>query len=154
MLFRSDMDVVEFPLTDDDQLPPFRAEQRIRTSMRLAEQLSRYGACYVGQVHPSGEGWKVEKAFYDAWKDRAWFGTLRDFGLWWTARNLVTMDIQREGFRRVVTVNVPKRMEGLAIMLPLRSTPVAVSGGGNYSVDGKLIIFEIAEGPIQITLDN
>lgn len=152
--YDEEMDVVEFPLTDDDQLPPFRAEQRLRTSLRLAEQLSRYGACYIGQIHPSGEGWKVEKAFYDAWKDRAWFGTLRDFGLWWTARNLVTMDIQREGFRRVVTVNVPKRMEGLAIMLPLRSTPVAVEGGGSYSVDGKLIIFEIAEGPIRITLDN
>ena len=33
-------------------------------------------------------------------------------------------------------------------MLPIRSTPVAVTGGGKYSVDGKLIIFELAEGTI------
>jgi hypothetical protein len=45
-------------------------------------------------------------------------------------------------------------MEGLAVMLPIRSTPIAVSGGGKYSVDGKLIIFEIAEGIIKVTLDN
>ena len=45
-------------------------------------------------------------------------------------------------------------MEGLAIMLPIRSTPVAVENGGKYFNDGKLIIFEIAEGTIRITLDN
>ena len=39
-------------------------------------------------------------------------------------------------------------------MMPLRSTPIAVEGGGAHSIDGKLIIFEIAEGPIRITLDN
>ncbi len=74
--------------------------------------------------------------------------------MWWTARNEVSIDITREGAQRVVTVNVPKRMEGLAIMLPIRSTPVAVTGGGKYSVDGKLIIFELAEGTIRITLNN
>ena len=76
------------------------------------------------------------------------------FGLWWAARNEVTIDISKEGGRRVVIVNVPKRMEGLAIMLPIRSTPVSVDGGGKYSVDGKLIIFELAEGVIRIALDN
>ena len=47
------------------------------------------------------------------------YGTIRDFGLWWAARNEVTIDISKEGGRRVVIVNVPKRMEGLAIMLSL-----------------------------------
>ncbi len=51
-------------------------------------------------------------------------------------------------------VNVPKRMEGLALILPYQSTPTSVEGGGKYSIDGKLIIFELAEGTIRITLNN
>lgn len=152
--YDQDLDIFEFPLTDDDEVPPFQPEFRLKSALRLADQISRYGGCYIGQVHPSEAGWKVEQAFVSNLKDKAWFGTLGDYGLWWTARNQVTMDIYREGFHRIVTVNVPKRMEGLAIMLPLRSTPISVEGGGSYSVDGKLIIFEIAEGPIRITLDN
>ena len=62
--------------------------------------------------------------------------------------------ISQEGGRRIVTLNVPKRMEGLAVMLPLLSTPVSVQGGGKYSVDGKLIIFELAEGTIRMELNN
>jgi hypothetical protein len=96
----------------------------------------------------------VEKAFVAAFKERAWFGTMTDFGLWWAARNEVTMDLRHEGGKRFVYVDVPKRMEGLALMMPLRSTPVAVSGGGKHAIDGKLIIFEIAEGQIRIELDN
>ena len=96
----------------------------------------------------------VEKKFIEALNDDAWIGTLNDFGLWWAARNEVTLDVNYINDKRVVTVNVPKRMEGLAIMLPVRSTPLSVEGGGKYSVDGKLIIFELAEGTIRITLNN
>jgi hypothetical protein len=151
--FDSELEAFEFPVTDDDELPPYNIT-RAQSAIRLAKKIARYGGCFIGQVHPNALGWKVQKAFYDDLKDEAWFGTLRDFGLWWTARNEVSIDITREGAQRVVTVNVPKRMEGLAIMLPIRSTPVAVTGGGKYSVDGKLIIFELAEGTIRITLNN
>ncbi|HRH66062.1 MAG TPA: hypothetical protein PLU53_07180 [Bacteroidia bacterium] len=151
--YDSEMDAFEFPLTDDDEIPPYSIE-RAASAIRLAKKISRYGGCFIGQVHPNAIGLNVEKAFIKAMGDNAWYGTIRDFGLWWAARNEVTMDINQEGGRRVVVVNVPKRMEGLAIMLPIRSTPVSVEGGGKYSVDGKLIIFELAEGSIKIVLDN
>lgn len=151
--YDSEVPAFEFPVTDDDELPPYNIG-RADAAILLANKIARYGGCFVGQVHPSKIGMAVEKKFVNALRDKAWFGTLSDYGLWWAARNEITMDVRREGDRRVVTVNVPKRMEGLALMMPLRSTPVSVSGGGNYSVDGKLIIFEIAEGPITITLDN
>lgn len=151
--YDAELDAFEFPLTDDDEIPPYTFD-RAASAIRLAKKIARYGGCYIGQVHPNSTGLKVEKAFISAMGDRAWYGTIRDFGLWWAARNEVTLDISKEGGRRVVIVNVPKRMEGLAIMLPIRSTPVAVDGGGKYSVDGKLIIFELAEGQIRITLDN
>ena len=143
----------EFPETDDDELPPYNLS-RINSAITLAKKIARYGGCYIGQVHPNEMGWKVEEAFIKEMKDIAWFGTFKDFGLWWAARNEVTLDIVNLGGKRIVTLNVPKRMEGLAVMLPLRSTPTSIEGGGKYSVDGKLVIYELAEGTIKITLNN
>ncbi|MFM7726675.1 MAG: hypothetical protein ACKO7B_08235, partial [Flavobacteriales bacterium] len=152
--YAAELDAFEFPITDDDELPPFDPNIRLREAISLAERIAKYGGCYLGQVHPTRAGWKVESGFVKHFQERAWFGTLSDFGLWWAARNEITMDVSRENGKRVVTVNVPKRMEGLSLMMPIRSTPIEVVGGGNYSVDGKLIIFELAEGTIRITLDN
>jgi hypothetical protein len=151
--YDSEVQAFEFPVTDDDELPPYNLD-RARTAIDLANKISRYGGCFIGQVHPNATGLQVEKKFVDAVRDYAWFGTLKDFGLWWAARNEVTIDVHHNETNRVVTINVPKRMEGLALMMPVRSTPVAVEGGGKYSIDGKLIIFELAEGVIKITLNN
>jgi len=151
--YDAELQAFEFPVTDDDEIPPYTIE-RAAKAISLAKKIARYGGCFIGQVHPNVKGLEVEKRFVDALKDIAWFGTLRDFSLWWAARNEITLDIHHQNGRRVAVINVPKRMEGLAIMLPIRSTPVAVDGGGKYSVDGKLIIFELAEGIIRITLDN
>jgi hypothetical protein len=151
--YDSEVQAFEFPVTDDDELPPYTID-RANSAITLAKKIARYGGCFIGQVHPNQRGLYVERKFVQAMKDDAWFGTIKDFGLWWAARNEVTMDVVRNNGQRIVLVNVPKRMEGLALMLPFQSTPVAVDGGGKYSVDGKLIIFELAEGQIRITLNN
>ncbi|REJ85309.1 MAG: hypothetical protein DWQ39_07005 [Bacteroidetes bacterium] len=151
--FDAELEAFEFPITDDGELPPYTMD-RAASAIRLARKIANYGGCFIGQVNPNMLGLKVQNEFVKAMKDEAWFGTIRDFGLWWNARNEVTLDINYEGGRRVVTLNVPKRMEGLAVMLPIRSTPEKVEGGGKHSIDGKLIIFELAEGKIRITLDN
>ncbi len=151
--YDNELDVFSFPVTQDDEFPPYTYD-RLRTALALAKKISRYGGCYVGQVHPNAMGRKIEQEFIKTLKDDAWFGSLKDFGDWWVGRNLVTVDITHEGSKRVVILNVPRRMEGLAVMLPIRSTPVSVENGGRYFNDGKLIIFEIAEGTIKITLDN
>ncbi len=151
--YDTEIEAFEIPVTDDDELPPFDFSRKT-SAIKLAKKIAKYGGCYIGQVHPNEIGWQIEKEFVKAMKDIAWIGTFRDFSLWWAARNEVTIDISNVGGNRVVTVNVPKRMEGLAIMLPLRSTPVSIEGGGKYSVDGKLVIFELAEGNIRIVLNN
>jgi hypothetical protein len=151
--FDAEVPAFEFPVTDDDEVPPF-TKDRVKNSIALAKKIARYGGCFIGQVHPNAYGLEVEKEFIRALKDMAWFGTLNDFGLWWAARNEISLDVSFENAHRIVTVIVPKRIEGLAIMLPIGSTPVQVEGNEKYSIDGKLIIFELAEGTIKITLDN
>lgn len=151
--YDDEMEAYAFPVTQDDEFPPYTFE-RLQPALALAKKIARYGGCYVGQVHPNALGRKVERTFVNAMKDDAWFGSLKDFGDWWAGRDLVTADVSHEGGKRIVTLNVPRRMEGLAVMMPIRSTPIAVENGGKYFVDGKLIIFEIAEGRIRVTLDN
>jgi hypothetical protein len=151
--YDSELQAFEFPVTDDDEVPPYSID-RATSAIALAKKISAYGGCFIGQVHPNSRGLYVEKKFIQALQDEAWIGTLNDFGLWWAARNEITLDVNYINDKRIVIVNVPKRMEGLAIMLPLRTTPIAVEGGGKYSIDGKLIIFELAEGVIRITLNN
>ena len=151
--YDDELDAFSFPVTQDDEFPPYTFA-RLQPALALAAKIGRYGGCYVGQVHPSPIGRKVERAFVNALKDDAWFGSLKDFGDWWVGRNQVTVEVNHDGESRVVLINVPRRMEGLAIMLPIRSTPVSVENGGRYFNDGKLIIFEIAEGTIRIVLDN
>ena len=116
----------EFPVTDDDELRP-TTYYRAQSAIRLAEKIARYGGCYrTGS--PNALGWKVQKAFYDDLKDEAWFvhpGIS-------VCGGLPAMSQHRHHAAKapngLLQVNVPKRMEGLAIMLPIRSTPV----GGHW----------------------
>ncbi|MEO8088291.1 MAG: hypothetical protein ABI763_15830, partial [Bacteroidota bacterium] len=111
--YDNEIDAFAFPVTQDDEYPPYTYE-RLKPALALAKKIARYGGCYVGQVHPNTLGRKVEQAFVNALKDDAWFGSLKDFGDWWVGRNLVTVDIEHEGAKRIVILNVPRRMEGLA----------------------------------------
>ena len=61
------------------------------------KKIARYGGCYIGQVHPNALGRKVQHAFVNAMKNKAWFGSLKDFGDWWVGRDLVTVDVVHEG---------------------------------------------------------
>lgn len=148
-----ELPVFEFPITDDDELPPYSLS-RADKAIALAKKIARYGGCYIGQVHPNKKGRRVQKKFYEAVKDFSWFGTLRDYGFWWAARNEVIVDVILGPEGRVVLLHLPKRIEGLAIMLPVRSTAISVEPAINYSLDGRLVIFELAEGNIRIKLNN
>jgi hypothetical protein len=151
--YESELPAFEFPVTDNDEVPPFTMD-RATNAITLAKKIARYGGCFIGQVHPTTKGIKVQKQFYNALKDISWFGTIRDFGLWWAARNEITIDVVHDGSGRTIVLTLPKRIEGLAVMLPLRSTAVSVEPALKHSLDGRLIIFEIAEGTVRIKLDN
>jgi hypothetical protein len=147
-------EVFELPITDDDNIPPYHG-QRLQSAIALAKKIATYGGCYIAQVHANPLSTAALPKFYKAMKDQAWFGTLRDFGEWWIARNEVTLDVDGPVGNRTVLLNVPKRMEGLALRLPWRSSVKAVEPEGiKYFQDGRQIIFELAEGTIKIHLNN
>lgn len=151
--YDNELPVYEFPVTDDDEIPPYTTD-RAKRAINLGKKIARYGGCFIGQVHPTKKGKAVQNQFYQAFKDHAWFGSIRDYGLWWAARNEISVDVLNENGTRTVILTIPKRIEGLAIMLPLRSTAVSIQPDLKHSLDGRLVIFEIAEGTIRIKLNN
>ncbi len=125
--------IYEFPITIEDEHKP-RLGDRLPQALAVADRLSRYGGLYVVLIHPNILDHKLEfqKRLVEALKDRAWFGSLRDFGNWWTARDQVTWRIESEGSRRRLVLQVPQPVNDLPLQLPkhyrlVKTTPETVT---------------------------
>jgi hypothetical protein len=61
---------------------------------------------------------EFEKRFVEGVKSFAWFGSVSQFGQWWSARNEVAADVSREGDSYILTLQVPNPMAGLTVQVP------------------------------------
>ena len=114
---RVETPVYEFPVTiEDEEAPPLGT--RLAPALALAETLSGYGGLFVILIHPNEVGGKLdfEKGFVAAWKDRAWFGTMAEFGAWWAARDAVEVDV--DAAAKTATVAAPLPIDGLLLRVP------------------------------------
>jgi hypothetical protein len=121
---KAEVPVYEFPVTIEDEAPP-RMDRRLPQALALADQLGRYGGLFVVLIHPNVLDYKLafEKGLVQALKDtapknQAWFGSLREFGNWWTARDQVRLTVDNAGATRVLTLDVPQPIDGLSLQLP------------------------------------
>ena len=118
-LHASEMDVFEIPITiEDEELP--KLGDRVPQAIELAQQIGGYGGCVVVLIHPNILDHKLEfeKRFVEGVKPFAWFGSLSEFGRWWTARNDVSVDVDGQGNTHVLTLHIPTRMSGLTVEVP------------------------------------
>ena len=116
---KAETKVFEFPVTvEDEELP--KLGDRIPEALELARQISRYGGSFVVLIHPNILDHKLEfeKRFVEAVKSIAWFGSISQFGQWWSARNNVAADVSKEEDSYVVTLQVPSPIAGLTIQVP------------------------------------
>ncbi|MCH8543459.1 MAG: polysaccharide deacetylase family protein [Alcanivorax sp.] len=145
-------DIWEFPIAVEDEFPP-EMDQRLDEALALAEQLARYGGSFVILVHPDvlDHKYRFLAQMIPALKGRAWFGTLREFGDWWRARDAVTVDMQRAGQQVLMRVNVPHVLDGLTLTLPSGLTPVAGLPVGAVVRNGQLLLPRV-EGELRILL--
>ncbi|MFC1754771.1 polysaccharide deacetylase family protein [Thermoproteota archaeon] len=121
--------VFEFPVTFDD-IHWDKFNERKPSAVALAKKISKYGGLFNILIHPNIVGDKLafEKKFVDAVKDFSWFGTLAEFGHWWSARNNIQLDVSNQGNSYIVHLNVPNPIKGLTLTIPdryqfLSSTP-------------------------------
>ena len=111
--------IYEFPVTIEDEELPLLGD-RLPQALELADRLARYGGLFVVLIHTEITDHKLrfEKAFVEALRQRAWFGTLREFGEFWVARGKASVDIERQGARVRVSVTAPDTIHGLTLRLP------------------------------------
>ncbi len=125
--------IYEFPITIEDEQKP-RLGDRLPQALALADRISRYGGLYVVLIHPNVLDHKLDfqKRLVAALKNRAWFGSLRDFGNWWTARDQITWQVERAGTQRKLLLESPQPINDLTLQLPkyyrlIKSTPETVT---------------------------
>jgi hypothetical protein len=137
--------IYEFPVTIEDEEQP-RLGDRLPQALAVADRLARYGGTLVVLIHPNITDHKLqfEKGLVEALRQRAWFGTMREFGEFWTARDQVQVDVESQGAQVRVALAVPKRVSGLTLRLPegyrVASTEPQVSftQSAGYAVFGEL----------------
>jgi hypothetical protein len=115
----AETEIFEFPVTiEDEGLPPLG--ERLPAAIDLARKLSRYGASYVVLIHPNTLGHKLgfERGFVKAVRDFSWFGTLSEFGQWWSASNKVGVDVEGGAEHWTIHLDMPEAVEGLTLRLP------------------------------------
>ena len=115
----TEVDVFEFPITVEDELPP-RMGDRIDQAINLAHKIRRYGGIFVVLIHPNilGHKLKFQTEFVNAMKPYAWFGSLREFGDWWSIRDKIGIDVKKIKKNKIVTLNIPEKINGLVVNVP------------------------------------
>ena len=152
----TELNVYEFPVTVEDEEFP-QMEQQLPQALELAQRIRRYGGCFVVLIHPNVLDHKLEfeNKFVSAVKDFGWFGSLTEFGHWWSARNTVTVDVYPQAPKHMMVVKVPQRMTGLTLHIPegWRLQEVEPKGVNVEQAGHSVIVGEVV-GEIKLFFEN
>lgn len=151
----AETNVYEFPVTIEDEAPPELFE-RLPQAIALSDKLARYGGLMVVLIHPNTVGKKLEfeKRFVAAQRDRAWFGTLRDFGRFWAARDHVTLSVSKDGNDLHITLEAPDALNGLTLRVPPGYRVRSSSQGVAIRQRGDLMVLGEFSGSTVLTLER
>lgn len=151
----SEVDIYEFPITVEDELPP-KMGDRLDDAINLAHKIRRYGGLYVVLIHPDILDHKLdfETGFVKAMKPYAWFGSLRTFGDWWTARDRTGMDVNSEDKQYRLLLDIPEVVNGLVVQVPeswqlLNTIPQGIQ----VTQKGSDLILEHAQGKVALIFE-
>lgn len=108
----------QFPIGIEDEIPP-HMNLRLNSAIELAQELADYGGSFVILIHPNITDEKLEflRDIIPALEPFSWFGTLRQYGVWWEMRDQVSVDSRRSGDKVTLTITCPVEMRGLTLNL-------------------------------------
>ncbi len=115
--------VYEFPITLEDELdPPMGA--RLDQGLALIDRIAQDRGMVVILTHPNITDHKLAytQGVLARWKDRAWIGSLAQFGAWWSARDGLEADLVQRNGRWELTAKSAAGIDGLGILLPKQNT--------------------------------
>ncbi len=146
--------VFEFPVTVEDQAPPFLLA-RLPHAIGLARAVARYNGLFVVLIHPNVVGYKLEfeRRLVRALRPFAWFGTLADYGRWWRSRNAVGVDVQQQAAGSLVRLTIPSPLHGLTLSVPAGLRLAAVNPRSvRASQSNTVIVIGRAGGSVTLRL--
>ncbi|TFG81738.1 MAG: hypothetical protein E4H20_09165 [Spirochaetales bacterium] len=151
-LYDSETSTYEFPVTvEDEKDPPM--DGRVDEAVELAGKISRYGGLFVVLIHPNvvAEKLRFLKDFTVRLRDRAWWGTLAEFGSWWEARDGVEADIVVRDGQRILRLRAGSPVPGLGLKLPVGDVPAGAEGLGVRRARN-LVVIDLPAGTTELPL--
>lgn len=112
--------VFEFPITIEDEHPP-EMDQRLDASVEIAKTLASYGATCIVLIHPDvlDHKFRFLEVFIPAVESFSWFGTQKEFGQWWAARDALQVDVfPEESGVSQIQLQAPEPIAGLSLLIP------------------------------------
>ena len=149
----SETNIFEFPITVEDELPPKMGE-RLDEAVSLAHKIRRYGGLFVVLIHPDilDHKFDFQTRFVEAMKPYAWFGSLRQFGDWWSARDQITIDVKSRKNIRHVLLEIPDKIDGLVLNVPIKWQLLKKNLQSVHATQrGSHVILEKARGKVKLT---
>jgi peptidoglycan/xylan/chitin deacetylase (PgdA/CDA1 family) len=147
---RSPLPIFEFPVTIEDEEYPNMINQ-IPDAIKVSEAIAKYGGIFVVLIHPNVPGHKLEfeKQMIAYWKERGWFGTIRQYGEWWAKRNDLDIDVN-DG---VISLTSKEKIKGLTLQLPNgKNYNRIVPGKVKFTVKNNLMTLGEFQGEIKISM--
>ena len=148
--------IYEFPVTIEDEAMP-RLGDRLPQALEVADRLSRYGGLMMVLIHTDVTDHKLdfERKLVAALRPRAWFGTLREFGDFWAARDKVAVDVERLGKQIRLVLAAPQRVVGLALRVPAGYRVASVEPGGlAFTQTDELVVVAELSGSAMLLLEE
>jgi hypothetical protein len=148
----AEVPVFEFPVVIDDTRP-IAFDELLVKALHVIERISRYGGICVVLIHPNVAGSKLEfeRKLVEAVQEKAWVGTIRDLGIWWAARNAISVDVATTPRGKTVELDIPEEIEGLTLNVPLDWTLEACRPEAAASVQAPgIVLLHRASGKVSL----
>ena len=136
----------------EDEFPP-RMGDRLDAAIALAHKIRRYGGIFVVLIHPDilDHKFDFQVGFVDALRDHAWFGSLRQFGDWWSARDRIKIDVKSKTSTHRVVLDVPEAISGLVLSVPASWRLSTIIPEDIQAIQkGRNIVLDNAQGKIKL----
>ena len=138
--YDTELNIFEFPITIEDERG--RLGDRIDESITLANKIGKHGGVVNVLIHTDVLDHKLsfEERFIAEFKDRAWFGTVAEFGDWWTVRDSTFLEVETVSIAsKRVLITADGEIDGLSIRIP-KSWTYQEGLEGSHQQDDVLVL--------------
>lgn len=146
--------IYELPITILDEGTP-DLNERLGQAVFITDQVAKYGGLVIISISPENAGGNFDffSSYIDQYSEDAWFGTVTEFGDWWSAKNLLSINGIRKDELLYFSITAPKPIRNLPLILPA-GMQVIEKSPFNLKVrpysDG--IIIDYLAGTVKMTL--